>query len=528
VTFVYADSSINSKSPTKQLMEVKSDETGKISLNLKNVDLRDVLSAIAMGMNRNVILVEQPSKVTFQLEDVTYEMALEYLLKTVGMEYISSGNLIIVGKTETLQNDFANQLLLTRFDLNYIKSDVLSRQIDVLGIPIKKLTIEANNKSIWLQGTSQSLSKVRELIGIIDIRENAVNETDKNEKDINLVPFELKFITAQVLDDIIKKIGINADTIILDINPKKIWVYAGEQELSDIQNIVKNVDVEDNIVLDEETQPLKLIPYNLNFISADQLSNIVSQMGIDVKAVTVSSNSYKIWIDSRSKGIADFEELVKKIDTMENSGLMTNITTIKLSYLTSDIFKSIIQQLNIPVNIITLESNLHTLWVVGDTKDIQNVKYVLKNIDVSTVKNDLTYFIYKLSNISPDTAVKRFEYLQINGANVYSLAYPLFTRELLVVCPPNMKTQVTEGLKSIDTKGEKIKVPVDYSDDVSGQARLTARRDLLVKLTGIPAGSFFISGDVSRDSSPHYIMWVDETPENIQKIKDMINLIDNP
>ena len=85
-----------------------------------------------------------------------------------------------------------------------------------------------------------------------------------------------------------------------------------------------------------------------------------------------------------------------------------------------------------------------------------------------------------------------------------------------------------EILSRIDTLGTKIRVPVDFSDSHQGKSRLAARRDLLVSLTQIPASSFYISDNVSRNEKPYYIMWVEETPDNILKIRNMIDAIANP
>lgn len=500
--------------------------TGNISINVENADLRDVLSAIALGMNTNIILVEQPTRVSFQIKNVSYNTALDYLLRSNGMEYLANGNLTVVGKRETLQKDFFNQMLLTRYDLNFITSEILSRQIDTLGIPIKKITIDENQKSIWVQGTPQSLSKVKELIAMIDIEENS-NEEGIHAENIKLVPFELKYITADSFDQFIKQIGINAKTIIIDTNPQKIWVKAKEQELVDIGELAKNVDIEENRTLLVSSKPLELIPYSLEFIHAEELNKLITQIGIDVKALSFPSSPYKIWIDSRSNGITDFEELITKVDKMENGKLPLNITTQKLQYLTADKFKAIIQQLGIPIQVITLGSNTYTVWLSGDERDLLDIKFLLRDIDTKIAQEDSTYFLYELSNISPTDAVSRFQLLNIEYANVYSLNYPLFSKELLIICPTDRKTEITDILKKIDIKGEKIKVPVDYSNNPAGQARLAAR-EVLVKLTGIPATSFFISNNISRDETPYFVMWVEETPENIRKIRDMVDSIDNP
>ncbi|HOJ11283.1 MAG TPA: LysM peptidoglycan-binding domain-containing protein [Clostridiales bacterium] len=497
-----------------------------VSITFKNADLRDILSTLALAMNVNIILAEEPVTASFQIKNTAPRTALDYLLKTLGLEYVESGNLIVVGNSETLQRDFMNQMTLTRFNLKYITSDIISSQIDALGISVKKITLENNEKAIWVQGTPPSLSKVRELISMIDLKENSPDE-NKTENGINLSSFKLEYVTAQTLDKLIHQMGINSKTLIVDANPRTIWVDAAGQALKDIEQLIQKVDVVDNYAI-ESTMPLELIPYKLSFVSPEDLNEIIQETGIDVKTIYFKSNPNKIWVDSRSKDILDFEELIVKVDLMENTTWPLNIVTQNLKNITASKFKTIANEIGITTQIITLDSNAHTVWLVGDYRELLDIKSLLKELDNNIVSDGANFFTYHLNYISPSEAVKRFGYLNVEDINVIALEYPFFSKEILVVGPADRKPVITEMLNNIDVSGEKIRVPIDYSNSASGQSRLTSRRDLLVTLTKIPASSFFISNNVSRDDTPLYIMWVEETPENISKIRNMIDTISNP
>ena len=504
--------------------------SAKISLSVEDADIRDVLSAIALSTNTNIIFTEQPVRVTFKMNNVTYLTALEYLLKSYGLNYIISDNVIIVGKNETLEQNFHSRELFARFDLKYITAGQLKEQVDQLSLPVRQIIFDDKSKTMWAQGTSQYLSKMRELISMIDIPENAVkadaeDETEEQEPVVKLIPFELQFIDANTCDSFIQQLGMDIKTIVIDNNPKTIWITAKESEVAQLEEIIKLIDAEENSAPEEQRAPLDLIPYELEFVSSDNISSIASQMGLNVKLFYLSSNPYKIWLDARSKDIKDFEELIKEIDIMENGKWFLEVTTLKLKYLTADKFKNIVAQLDIPVQIITLDSNAYTVWVSGTARDIVDVKLLLSDIDIDKVREDSAFFIYKLWNISPEEAVTRFKYLQITDADLFTLKFPLFSKEILVVCKPDRMAQIELALEGIDVSGEKIRIPVDSS---AYPSQLTARRDLLVSLTGVPTASFFISNNVSRVlNPPQYIMWVEETPENIQKILDMINSIDS-
>ena len=186
------------------------------------------------------------------------------------------------------------------------------------------------------------------------------------------------------------------------------------------------------------------------------------------------------------------------------------------------------EELGLTAHLLTLDSRAYTVWLVGDSSTIHDVKFLVNEIERNNINKVPSFFIYDLLNITADEAVKRFELLNIEDAKVIALNYPLFAKEVLVIAPSDMENDIRQILADFDKTGRKIRVPIDYSNHVSGQSKLTARRELLVSLTGIPASSFHISGNVSKTDTPHYVMWIEETPENIAKVKDMIDFIDNP
>lgn len=520
-------------SPTIVYADASSDANVKnaVSITFKDADLRDILSALALTMNVNIILAEEPVTTSFHISNVTPRTALTYLLKTLGMEYVENGNLIVVGYRETLENGFMNQMSLTRFNLKYITSDVLSSQIDVLGIPVKKIVLDDNNKAIWVQGTPQSISKVKELISMLDVIENYPGDEAEGEvidvDKVSLTPFKLKYITAETLERLIHDMNINSKTLTIDANPQTIWVDATGQALEDIKELIMKVDVVDNYIA-ESHLPLELIPYTLNFVTPENVTELMTEMKIDVKAIYFNSNPNKIWIDARSKDINDFEELISKVDLMENGKWPLNVETLRLKNLTASKLKTAAQEIGITAQILTLDSSAYTVWIIGDKSEILDVKLLLSELDRNSVDRVSSFFIHNLENISADEAVKRFELLDIDDAKVIALNYPLFAKEVLVITPSDMKEDIKKILADFDKPGQKIRVPIDFSNHAAGQSRLTARRDLLVSLTGIPASSFHISNNVSKTDTPHYIMWIEETPANITKVKNMISSIDNP
>ena len=87
----------------------------------------------------------EPVSISFSIQDVKPKTALDYLLNTAGLDYIEDSSTIIVGSRDTLNKDFYSRLSLTKFVLKYIESDIISAQIDALGIPVKKFVLNIIN-----------------------------------------------------------------------------------------------------------------------------------------------------------------------------------------------------------------------------------------------------------------------------------------------------------------------------------------------------------------------------------------------
>ncbi len=288
----------------------------RISINVMDADIRDVLSALALKMNKNIILVEQPTRVTLKVDNITPFKALELLVQSQGMGYLQEGSIIVVGYLSRLRNDFFRQMILTRFNLRHITVDTLLPLIDQLNIPLQYISVSSNPNAVWVQGTPQALYKVDELIKALDLWEN-------NE------------------------------------------------------------------------QPM-VIHYILN-------------------------------------------------------------------------------------------------------------------------------------NISAYDAAERLMLFNFEDVRTVVFAYPEIGSEILIICPPHLETEMNSILASIDEVQKTIRVPVDSATGENAYQSLSARRNLLSQLTGIPVGKIHISENLSSDSESVYcVLWVEETPDNIQKIRRMVDLIDSP
>ncbi|RYD04353.1 hypothetical protein N752_13345 [Desulforamulus aquiferis] len=122
-------------------------------------------------MGVNIILAGVTTEeINFSVQNVTPRTALDMLIQSRGLSYIQNGDIIVIGSSGTLEKDFFNQMILIRFDTYYISSKDLQGLISQLGIQgVKSIYLDSNPNIIWVQGTTQGIQKVNELINQVDI-----------------------------------------------------------------------------------------------------------------------------------------------------------------------------------------------------------------------------------------------------------------------------------------------------------------------------------------------------------------------
>ncbi|SFF92818.1 type IV pilus assembly protein PilQ [Desulfotomaculum arcticum] len=171
---------------------------GEISLEVRDADLRDVLSALAVKLGVNIILTNsEPVSIDFKVKNITARKALELIIENQKMAYLQNGNIILVGDPGTLKSDFFNQMLLVKFDLYYIQADKIKDLIGQLGVDQTNIMVDTNPNAIWVQGTAQTLQKVRELIYAVDEKENQLSLDYKALETYTIPPDRLVELMAR-------------------------------------------------------------------------------------------------------------------------------------------------------------------------------------------------------------------------------------------------------------------------------------------------------------------------------------------
>ncbi|BAF59334.1 hypothetical membrane protein [Pelotomaculum thermopropionicum SI] len=261
---------------------------GTVSLDLRGADLRDVLSALAIKLGVNIVVVNtKPVEVNLKADGVTARQALEMVVQSNGLAYLQSGDLIVVGEAGSLRKDFFSQMILTRFDTWYVPAAKIIAMIKELGLDdsLKVLSIDTNPNVFWAQGTVQSLRKVRELVSAVDTAENRESAVSSQ------VPLEYRTLTLTQIPpsravELLKEAGVEITHCLKLDNRLLVFDRTLFPMWDQVESLVAQLDI-------QPANKYKVFVYQLkNIVAADAAARLKEFGFEDVKTVTYSNDRF--------------------------------------------------------------------------------------------------------------------------------------------------------------------------------------------------------------------------------------------
>lgn len=267
-----------------------------------------------------------------------------------------------------------------------------------------------------------------------------------------------------------------------------------------------------------------LTRFNTYFITSGELMGLIGDLGIPITGLTIDTNPNVIWAQGTVQELKKVRELIYAVDTAENQ-LSLAYKTLTLTQISPDRAVDVLNRAGIELDkyfyldnqLLVFDRELFNRW--------GQVEELFKRLDVQSAIEQKV-FVYQLKNIVADDAAKRLDDFGLNGVKTILSNNERFSREFIVICPPHLESQVRSALVVLDGTRQKVRVPVDKKSGAGAHAALNARRGLLSQLSGVPVGSMYISGNLSGDNdNPEYVLWVEETPDRIELIKDLIGAL---
>ncbi|WP_347487646.1 secretin N-terminal domain-containing protein [Desulfoscipio sp. XC116] len=252
----------------------------RISLDFRGVDIRDVLSALAIKMGVDIIMVDaEPVQINFKANNITPLQAMELIIEGRGLTYLQNGQIMLVGSPGILQDNFFDQMILTRFSLYHVPADKMKELIGALGVEQISITVDTNQNLIWVQGTAQVLKKVRELIYAVDIEESRLS--------LDYKTLTLDQISADTAVEMLKSAGIELKRYVKLNN--KLLVFDSElfARWDRIETLVKAMDIPD-------ASKRRAFVFQLKNITAGYAAERLASFdfGEDIKTITYNYDKF--------------------------------------------------------------------------------------------------------------------------------------------------------------------------------------------------------------------------------------------
>lgn len=361
-----------------------------------------------------------------------------------------------------------------------------------------------------------------------------------------LTNFRLKYISIETLTSQLSALGISPKMVKIDENIREFWVSAYPMELAKICELIKTLDNKTNLTLGSANISSSLSAIELEHITANEFSSLLSALGLH-SGITTESHPMTLYVYASGDAYQDILNIKKLVDfkdanapknetngegaeggassEVEITDGETSLVKVDLQYINKDAAESIVSTFGYEVEILGLDLYEKRVWVRGSVEEVNDAVARIKENDTADNNTAKTFFTYELQNIVASELQSKIGFVDLDGVEFYFGSYPQLTKSIMVYCSTNKVDEVKKVIASLDSNLGDMYYPVATITDAKELSVLAAKEELVVKLINNPTitvTSFEISGDLDpSDEGVKYILYVLESPENIDLITEM-------
>lgn len=475
----------------------------RLSLNVVDADVKDVLSAIALNAGYTIIFAEEiTATVTVNLEDMTALKAVDYVTRLCDITYLKDGNTLMVGTAATLNSTFVDKTVLSKVNLKYITATALQSQASSLGLSSLQFVItEQNPKAIHVSGYPKELAKLSELLKILDVSTNIMAGSDKVTDDFSAI--DLTYIDANEFNGLLSSLGL-AQGIVLGSRPYTLYVYVTGDALRDIKTIKGVVD-----------KPLS----GKNAESATQAPS-----DDDVtQEPTVTEPTVTVPVTEPSGG--------DTTTPTENKILSDQQILVNIDVATAS---SIIASLGLNVTVYTNAKFTKTYWLLGTAADVQTAIDAINNIDTVTPSITESFKAFDLGVYTAAEMINRLSNVQgLENVTYKTTSRPETSHVLIVYATADIMNTVEEVINKfkMEDLGTGVKeegwVAIEsVSSAVVGQQRMNLLKTLYPSYLGSLEYQIVTSAN-KDDGMPRYITYIKATAETADYVLALLAQMDD-
>ncbi len=217
---------------------------GRISLDLKGVDIIELLKILSMKMDMNIVPTKEVmGRVNVFLNNVTFEDALDIILINNGLAAVKEKNITTVMPLKVYVETYGQRYKETRkvrvFELKTASPKDVAHALEQLKSNIGKVIVDESSGTVILVDVPSSL----------DLMERALKTLD-SPKDAQI--FSLKYAKAQDVEKQLGKVFTpGASQVEVDVRTNKMAVSDLPDKMKNIRKMIEAFDVEPKEVLIE-------------------------------------------------------------------------------------------------------------------------------------------------------------------------------------------------------------------------------------------------------------------------------------
>ncbi len=291
----------------------------RMALDLRDLDIVDTLKFLAMKGGINIIAGKDVSgRVSLFLKNVTVKDALDIILLANNLAYEKRGDILYVMSEPEYKlahgANFKDTRKVKIFNLKYAKPDSVFKALDTLKSEIGKIIVDEESGTVVIMDTPEKIVEMERVIADLD----GVSSTKT---------FSLQYAKAEEIQPILssrldaKKTGI----VSLDKRDNQIIITAFPERMKEAEEIIKGMDKKTKQVL-LEAKILKVVLSD-KFAMGVDWSKVLS--GISKGSVTlaetypfpisstlfpsVSSNFFKIAGGAATGGAGNYSVILKAL-----------------------------------------------------------------------------------------------------------------------------------------------------------------------------------------------------------------------
>ncbi len=396
-----------------------------------------------------------------------------------------------------------------------------------------------------------------------------------NEKFVDKVvmtKFTLKYITVGVLQTQASALGLsNVQYVSTETDDSTVFVSACPKELAKIQELIRLIDVSSNINAGAALVAANFKEINLNYITAEEFSSLLSSLGLD-PGIVVASRPYTLYTFVTGSALADIKTIKAVIDkplTGANLGASKSdqvvepsttpstgepatpgtstgtpgtstgtaeakiLREIELEYIDRTMAVGIIDSFPYEVTVYGPEKMTKKLWLMGTESEVNKAESKIKEFDTESyadsMKLENTFFVYDLQNCTAQEMLDRLANINLENVTFKTNAYPTISKALIVYCDYAKQEQVKSLLDAMDTAStEEVlnrAVEVTASEAVA-RNRIAGLMSVHPEIPTMDQFTF-VTADSKTGSGSACTTYVKATPEMADYIKGLLTELDS-